>query len=420
VLGVNDNHGTDMKRILVIGAGFAGLGSAVGAARERDRLGISGDEVEILVLNHDPYHSIRVRNYEADLSRVRIPLADVLDPIDVKWQKAEAESVDLETHRVHASSPDGELWFDYDRLVLAAGAPLARPSLPGLAEHAFSVDTTVDALRLQSHLRQHQSRVHDENQFTVLVVGAGLVGIEIACELPGMLRASGAPPEAIRIILADSADHVGSTMGPYARPVIENALRELGIEGRTGVSIVSIDSGGADLASGERIPAPTIVWCGGMRASALAESFPVKRDRFGRLPVDKFMKVCGVDDVFAAGDIASVMVDDVHTSVMSCQHARPMGRFSGHNVVCDLLGEMPLAMRIEWYVTVLDLGRWGALYTEGWDRRVVATGEDAKRTKREINRRRIVPPRNCDRTTILDAAAPIVQAPPAKYLDHTH
>ena len=67
---------------------------------------------------------------------------------------------------------------------------------------------------------------------------------------------------------------------------------------------------------------------------------------------------------------------------MSCQHGRPMGRFAGHNVVCDLFGEPMLPLRIEWYVTVLDLGPWGAVYTQGWDRTVASVGEAAKRTKR--------------------------------------
>ena len=64
---------------------------------------------------------------------------------------------------------------------------------------------------------------------------------------------------------------------------------------------------------------------------------------------------------FAAGDSASLLVDGTHTSVMSCQHARPMGRFAGYNVVADLVGEPMLPLQIDWYVTVLDLGPWGAV-----------------------------------------------------------
>ena len=98
---------------------------------------------------------------------------------------------------------------------------------------------------------------------------------------------------------------------------------------------------------------------------------------------------------------------------MSCQHARPMGRIAGHNVVCDLVGAAPIPLEIGYYVTCLDLGAWGAVYCQGWDRQVAATGAAAKETKRTINRVRIYPPRSRDPAEIfLAAAAPIIQAPP--------
>jgi NADH dehydrogenase len=56
------------KHLLVLGGGFAGLWSAVGAARKRDVMGISPEELAITLVNRDAYHNIRVRNYEADLS----------------------------------------------------------------------------------------------------------------------------------------------------------------------------------------------------------------------------------------------------------------------------------------------------------------------------------------------------------------
>ena len=89
-----------------------------------------------------------------------------------------------------------------------------------------------------------------------------------------------------------------------------------------------------------------------------------------------------------------------------------MGRFAGHNAVCDLFGLPLLPLSIDWYVTVLDLGPWGAIYTEGWDRHVVSQGAAAKRTKQIINCQRIYPPLNRNRAEILAAAAPVVQMPP--------
>jgi NADH dehydrogenase len=90
-----------------------------------------------------------------------------------------------------------------------------------------------------------------------------------------------------------------------------------------------------------------------------------------------------------------------------------MGRLAGHNAVSDLLGRDDLIpLDIATYVTCLDLGPWGGLYTEGWDRRVASTGPEVKTVKQTINRARIYPPRSGDRRAILDAAAPVIQTPP--------
>ena len=202
-------------------------------------------------------------------------------------------------------------------------------------------------------------------------------------------------------------------MGSDARPVITEALAALGVEMRPGVTVTAIDAGGAMLATGERIAAGTVVWCAGMEANPLTACFPVVRDPSGRLPVQPNLKIGGLGAEFAAGDAAWFAIDGTHACVMSCQHGRPMGRFAGYNVVCDLLGEPTLPLAIDWYTTIVDLGPWGAVYTEGWDRRVVAQRAAAKRTKETINRQRIYPPLSRDRREILAAAAPAVQAPPA-------
>ncbi len=397
---------TSARRILVLGGGFAGLWSALAAARAREALGAG--QIEIVLLNDTPWHSIRVRNYEADLSQTRVALDEVLMPVGVRRLEGKVTGIDVGTKAVTYDA-EGPRTIGYDRLVFALGSRLARPNLPGLAAHGFDVDTYAAATRLNEHIADLGARAAS----TVLVVGGGLTGIEAAAEMPGKLRAAGVA--APRVILADHAPRIGSDMGEGAVPVIEEALAALGIERRGGVSVATIDVAGATLASGERIEAETVVWCAGMRAHPLAATFPVTRDRLGRLPVDSFLKIEELAAEFAAGDVASFLIDGTHSCVMSCQHGRPMGRFAGHNAVCDLLGQPMLPLRIEWYTTILDLGPWGALYTEGWDRQVVSHGQVAKRTKETINRERIYPPRTGGRQAILDAAAPTVQTPPVRY-----
>src|SRR5215203_5811823 len=130
-----------MARILVLGAGFAGLWAAVGAARKLDEIGTSSGEVEILLVDRNPYHNIRVRNYEVDLSDVVVPLGDVLDPIGVRHMTAEVQSVDLVKQGVAVATPRGQEFLAYDRLVMALGSELRRPQLSGLEANTFDVDT---------------------------------------------------------------------------------------------------------------------------------------------------------------------------------------------------------------------------------------------------------------------------------------
>jgi NADH dehydrogenase len=403
-----------MARIVVLGAGFAGLWAAIGAARKRDEIGAAGRDIEIHVVDRNPYHNIRVRNYEVDLSEVALPLPQLLDPIGVSHGIGEVEAIDPARRQISLVTGGGEEMLAYDRLVLALGSEVMRPDIPGLAEHAFDVDTFAAALRLEDHLISLGRSVPSPGRSTVVVVGAGFTGIEVAAEMPDRLAHAGITGSR-RIILVDPNPAVGATIGAHARPVIETALAALDVETRLGVRVASVEAAGVRLSSGEFIPAQTVIWCAGMRASPLAASFPDARDRLGRLLVDPFMRVADVGGVFAAGDIASSVVDGLHPTVMSCQFARPMGRFAGHNVVADLAGLPLLPLRIDWYVTVLDLGGWGALYTEGWDREVRASGVAAKATKETINRRRIYPPLNGSKEDLYAAAAPTVQAPPPTY-----
>jgi NADH dehydrogenase len=399
------------KRIVVLGGGFAGLIAAVGAVRKLREAGIANDAVAVTLTNRDPWHSIRVRNYEADLSDVRVPLADVLEPIGVELAVGDVTGVDCDRREIVWAAEGGTTRLGYDRLVFALGSELVRPPIPGLAEHGFDIDTYDAASRLAAHLETLPSMPASPGRFAALVVGGGLTGVEAATELATRLRAL-AGGEPTRVILADRAPRIGSNMGDGACAVIEEALRALDVETLRGVTIASVDERGVRLSSGERIAAATVVWCAGMRAHPLAASLPGPHDRFGRVEVDRFLRATAADGVFAAGDAAAALVDGTHASVMSCQHARPMGRIAGHNVVCDLIGAEMIPIDIGWYVTCLDLGAWGAVYTEGWDRRVAVTGAAAKETKRTINCVRIYPPRSRDPAEILASATPIIQAPP--------
>ena len=118
--------------------------------------------------------------------------------------------------------------------MIALGSQVVKPDIPGLREFGFDVDTYDGAMRLQRHLAALASGPHTPAAATAVVVGAGLTGIETACELPARLAAL-FPDAAARVVLVDHNPHVGSDMGTSARPVIEAALSANGVESRLGV-----------------------------------------------------------------------------------------------------------------------------------------------------------------------------------------
>ena len=97
--------------------------------------------------------------------------------------------------------------------------------------------------------------------------------------------------------------------------------------------------------------------------------------------------------------------DKGNIAAMSCQHALSLGRVSGHNAAAELVGLPMHPYSQSKYVTCLDLGAWGAVYTEGWDREVCMERKEAKELKQTINTQWIYPP-EADRDAAFAVAAP--------------
>lgn len=394
-------------RLVIIGAGFAGMYAALSAARLRDIEGVSPAKLEIALVAPEPTLVVRPRLYEPKPETLTAPLLDVLKAVEVAYVQGRAETIDTKARSVGIVTADGEnRTVPYDRLVVATGSRLFRPNIPGLAEHGFSVDQLDDAIALDRHLHSLADRQASQARDTVVVAGGGFTGIEAATEMPARLRAIFGQYTKSRVIIVDRNNAIAPDMGPGPRPVIEDALRKLGVETRLGAGVAALDEAGITLSDGERIESATVIWAAGIRAAPLTQQVPGERDNFGRLIVDRDLRVAGVPDVFATGDAAKAACDDVgNHALMSCQHATRMGAFAGNNAAAELLGVPTKPYHQKSYVTCLDLGAAGALFTRGWERKVEMTGEVAKKTKQEINTVWIYPPKP-ERAAALASADP--------------
>jgi NADH dehydrogenase len=395
------------QHILVIGAGFGGMWTALSATRLFDIHDHNG--VEVTVLAPQAELRVRPRFYEPNAHQLAAPLGDLFDAVGVKFIKGAAETIDVERKTVgYIDASGAKQVCSYDKLVLATGSRVALPATPGVAEHAFDVDQIEQAVRLENHLKNLVNQPESAARNTVVVAGGGFTGIETATEMPTRLRAILGDRADINVIIVDRGDKIGGSMGPQIAEKIVEASIETGVKWHLQASVVGVDENGVTLSDGQRIDAKTVVWTTGVRASSLTEQIPAERDHLGRLHVDAHLKVIGQEDIFATGDVAYAACDDVgNHALMTCQHAISLGRHAGNNVAAQILGVDPTPYSQPKYVTCLDLGAWGAVYTEGWDRQVKLIGQEGKSLKTQINTVWIYPPA-ADRVAALAAADPMI------------
>ncbi|MEH2513754.1 NADH dehydrogenase [Nitrobacteraceae bacterium AZCC 1564] len=394
-------------RLVIVGAGFAGMYAALSAARLRDIQGVSPEELEIALVAPQPTLVIRPRLYEPKPETLTAPLQDVLDAVNVVYVQGSVDNIDTKASSVQVINAKGERKsLSYHRLVIATGSRLFRPNIPGLAEHGFSVDNLDDAMALDRHLHKLATLPPSAARDTFVIAGAGFTGIEAATELPSRLRTIFGKNFKPRVIIVDRSPAVAPDMGEGPRPIIEEALRKVGVETRLNAGVASLDKSGISLSTGEHIEAATVIWAAGIRANPLTTKIPGERDNFDRLLVDGCLRVPSVPGVFATGDAARAACDDIgNYALMSCQHATRMGAFAGNNAAAELLGVPTRPYHQKAYVTCLDLGEAGALFTRGWDRKVEMVGAVAKKTKQEINTVWIYPPKP-ERAAALASADP--------------
>ncbi|MGE8406750.1 MAG: NAD(P)/FAD-dependent oxidoreductase [Pseudomonas sp.] len=380
------------QQILIIGAGFGGLWTALSATRLFDIHGHADTEVTLLA----PQAELRIRPrfYEPDAHRLAAPIGELLDAVGVRFIKGAAETIDVERKQVgYIDAAGAQQVHNYDKLVLASGSRLATPDTQGVAEHAFDVDQIEQAVRLENHLKSLADLPPGNGRNTVVVAGGGFTGIETATEMPARLRAILGEDAEVNVIIVDRGAAIGASMGSEISQSIAEASAELGVTWRLQSSVAAVDADGVTLADGQRIEARTVVWTTGVQASSLTAQIPGERDRLGRLHVDGNLKVIGQHDIFATGDVAYAATDDLgNHALMTCQHAIMLGRYAGNNVAAQILGVAPTAYSQPKYVTCLDLGGWGAVYTEGWDRQVKLTRQEGKELKTQINTVWIYPP----------------------------
>jgi len=237
----------------------------------------------------------------------------------------------------------------YDRLILAAGARHHYFGHPEWESRAPGLKTLEDALVIRNRFLDAFERAERETDdavrdgwMTVVVVGGGPTGVELAGVLPSMLRRALAPEFRLadltraRVILVEAGDRLLPSFGEKSSARARRDLERLGVEVRTGETVTAVESDHVRIGD-ERIPTHTVFWAAGNRASPLTADLGVDLRRDGRIAVGPDLSVPGRPEIFAVGDLAWVPRGDGEVPAIA-PAAVQMGHAAAAAVRADLAG----------------------------------------------------------------------------------
>jgi NADH dehydrogenase len=337
-----------MKRIVIIGAGFAGLAAAK-ALRHA-----SADVLVIDRANHNLFQPLLYQVATTVLSPAQIasPIRGLLkNQRNTTVFLGEVSGINKDAKFVYASNEDHkDSALGYDILVIATGVAHSYFGHDEFAEFAPGLKGLADAVRIRNKVLKafEQAEAEDDPSrrqelLTFVLVGAGPTGVELASSLAVLVRTKLKAEfrrinlAATRIVLVDMAPRV---LGTFASELSESAkhrLETLGVEVRLGRSVDQIDADGV-VVGGERIASKVVIWTAGVAPSPAGKWLNVETDRAGRVRIQNNLTVPGYPDIYVIGDTASLDQDGKPMPGVA-QVAIQQGRYAGRRIAQSLNGK---------------------------------------------------------------------------------
>jgi NADH:quinone reductase (non-electrogenic) len=319
-----------MKRIIIAGAGFAGIS----ALKHLRKFAGTSPQYEIMVFDKNDYTTIIPSLPDVAANRtpqdlVRSAIVDLL-PRNVLFKKEEITRIDLDAQRVSTGLGD----YDYDYLLLCAGSVTNFYGFNQHLDSIFVVDSLTEALKIKEAFKKY---LEGREACTLLISGAGFTGIEAACFLNDYARKNS---KKIRVILIEKTaavlGNLPASIGAYVEPLIS----DLGFEVVKNSSVVSFNGNDATLETGEAFKDVFFVWTSGTKRAIedISGGFASLPD--GRMQVNRFLQVSGYENVFAAGDCAAIKSGDAYLR-KAVFFSTTSGARAGKNIVRSLKN-MPL------------------------------------------------------------------------------
>lgn len=357
-------------RILIVGAGYVGLYTALGLERRLKR-----HEADLVVVNPESFMTYQPFLPEAASGQIEprhvvVPLRTVLKR--ARLITGTVRALDHDRRVATVAPTEGEAYeLIYDVVVVGPGSISRVLPVPGLAERAVGFKTVTEAIFLRNQVLSRMDVAESTEDasarrraLTFLFVGGGYAGVEALAELEDLARDAcryyrTIRREDMRWVLVEAAGGILPEIGPGLGEYAIQRLRRRDIEVHLQTKLESAEGGRMVLSSGESFEADTLVWTTGVRAHPAVARMGLPLDERGRVIADEFLRVRGVPDAWTAGDCAAV--PDVTTGGVTpptAQHALRQAKRLAGNVVATLRDREPQPFRYRQLGALVSLGRY--------------------------------------------------------------
>ncbi|MBV8159564.1 MAG: NAD(P)/FAD-dependent oxidoreductase [Acidimicrobiia bacterium] len=356
----------DRPRVVVIGAGFGGIGAGTRLARL---------PVETTIVDRRNHHVFQPLLYQVATaglspSDIALPVRGIFqddENVDFRW--ASVERIDFGERVVHV---DAGAPLPYDYLVLAAGSETRWFGIPGVQEHALPMKTLEDATILRGHVLAQFERAAAEPQaidkgaLTFVLVGGGPTGVELAGALVELFHVLDRDFHHLdvtraRVVLVEAMNHLLNGFTEKSQRSALDTLRARGVDVRLGQAVDRVGPGRVHLKGGEVLGTDSLIWAAGIEPAPLAAEIGLERGPGGRIVVGPDLRASGYGHVFVIGDLAAAADRKGRLYPQMASVALQQGHFVGRQVGRMERGKRPVRFRYLSYGYMATIGRNSAV-----------------------------------------------------------
>jgi len=328
-----------IPRIVILGAGYGGIVTAIGLQKE-----LNYNEADVTLVNKHDYHYITTHLHMPaagtdNPENARVDISKLIDEFKIDFVKSTV--VQIRPHDKKIILEDSTLSYDY--LVVGLGGEPETFGIPGMKEYALNIRSINSVRLIREHIEYQFARFKREpnrkDYLTFVVGGAGFTGIEFVGELadriPELCQEFDVDPSIVKIYNVEASPSALPGFDPELVEYAMEVLTKKGVTFKIATAIKECTPEGVVLADGETIKSSTVVWTGGIRGNRLLEDAGFETMR-GRIVVDPQLRTKEHQNVFVVGDCSIVLNDEGKPYPPTAQIATQQGEVAAYNLVAAI------------------------------------------------------------------------------------